>query len=437
MTWTVRAALRLISKYVQRCDRGPEGTVDAAYFQFYLQGRGDVFDDSGGDDETEAHLVGVDGGAIVLTLGHSGPTPIRMEAWPEAPADAIDDHWEHVVEVSFATDGLVRVLSWPDEIALEIPVPSGGVRARVHWEGLTEDADRMNSESDDPDEGDDDDEEVRSERLLVQVWPAPERRHQVLRWWSGWVLPPTSAATAEGRRQLDGNERVVATYSRFLRIPVELSEDDQSNPPAELGLRSAFRLAYDPDEGTWWLEGHHHRIALVELAESEARDLVSRGRRTMARLVAGEDATLLETPNFAGEGDLQVVSAGTIDAMGRVGLAWAAVLADAVPSNEPTWDEALEVLAAMRGENPAGLDLAQRLRGRWEGALALWAFPFGMVLCPQGSRHPARSSLHITWGADNFVVSVVERGSRQDVANMLRADLEPHVIDSLKRLMGG
>ena len=410
-----------------------EGTVVSDYFQFYLHGRGDVFDESGdaiGDDETEAHLIGADDGATVYTLGHYGPTPIRVEAWSEAPANPIEDHWEHVVEVSFATDGMLRVVSWPDEIALEVPVPSGGVRARVHWDGLTEDADRMNSGADDPDDEDDDDEEVRSEHLLVQVWPAPERPHQVLRWWSGWVLPPASSATAEGRRQLEGNEQVVATYSRFLRIPVELSEDDQSHPPA--GLRFVSRLAYDSDEGTWWLEGYHHRIALVELTESEARDLIRRGRPKLARLLVREDATLLEMPNFSGESDLQVVSAGTIDALRRVSLEWAPVSADAVPPNEPTWDEALQVLMAMRGENPAGVDLAQRLRPRWEGALALWAFPFGITLCPRGSRHLSRISVHIAWRADDFVVS-----GEQDVATVTGADLEAHVNDALQRLVGG
>lgn len=116
----------------------------------------------------------------MLTLGRYGPTPIRVEAWPEAPVDPIDDHWEHVVEVSFATDGLVRVVSWPDEGALEVPVPPGAVRARVHWGGLTEEADRMASAADDPADGDDEDEVRRGPVSRRPRWPPRVRPHTSL-----------------------------------------------------------------------------------------------------------------------------------------------------------------------------------------------------------------------------------------------------------------
>ncbi len=91
---------------------------------------------------------------------------------------------------------------------------------------------------------------------------------------------------------------------------------------------------YDPDEEMWWLEGHHHRITLVELTESEAGDLLNRGMPTLARLLIRDEPTVLEMPNFSGESDLQLVSAASVEALRRVGLEWAPVSADAVPPDE-------------------------------------------------------------------------------------------------------
>ena len=86
--------------------------------------------------------------------------------------------------VSLQPGGPLEVLSWGEEIpavAVVVPIDEGWVRVRVLWAGLV--ADRFEGM---------DNEGTSDERLALQVWGAPPSPPAVVRWWSGWVLPPPS-----------------------------------------------------------------------------------------------------------------------------------------------------------------------------------------------------------------------------------------------------
>ena len=225
---------------------GPRAVVEtevyASYHQFYVadaeaEPRSDLVWDGQG---LERHLGVAEGLMAVGTVAH-GIVPVRIEIWDEEPRGGLDE-WDHVVEASLGVcSGRVALatVEGPADIA-PVEVDPGCYRIRSAASGL--------DAADEVDGGD---------RYRLQLWLAPSRDPEVLKWWAPWdpsgaVARPTTA----GGRILLGAEA-----------------EDGRTAMTWLASRGQAHLFRD-DEGTFWehsnLPDTRGTPQLEELSETEA-----------------------------------------------------------------------------------------------------------------------------------------------------------------------
>lgn len=184
-----------------------------------------------------------------------GTTTVVVEVWDTAP-DQPDDHWQHVAEVSLKPGGPLEVFSWNDDSpVVEVPIDEGWVRLRVLWARLVDG--RFEGMNDDG---------TSNEHLVFQVWGSPPP--VIVRWWSGWVLPPPSAVSRDGRRQVEGLEAVLERLGRLKTV--ERVTFPYPTMPGGRENSSVHAVLFDPVSETWWVDGTDIRRTLREITQEEA-----------------------------------------------------------------------------------------------------------------------------------------------------------------------
>jgi hypothetical protein len=237
--------------------------IEPDYFQFYARREGAEW--ASGETPSagyEEHLWSNGEFVTIGTARKFGTTAVVLEAW-DRPPDQPDALWQHVAEVSLKPGGPLEVFSWNDDSSVVVvPIDEGWVRLRVLWAGLV--AGRY--------EGMDDD-GTSDEHLMLQAWGAQPSPSAVIRWWSGWVLPPPSDMSRDGRRQVEGLEAVLDRRStlRTLTDPMTFRHPG----PMPGGGKWVHAVLFDPASRMWWVDGTDIRRTLREITQEEAEQLMS------------------------------------------------------------------------------------------------------------------------------------------------------------------
>ncbi len=231
--------------------------VQADYLQFYARRAGAAFAGDQVDEDGYERRLWTDGSFVYLgTAGQHATPEVEVEVLDGAPPTEPPTAWDHVVETSLEAGGDLEVLDWdvgrpPAGI---VPRPRGPLRLRVHWAGLGRE----------------------DESLLFQLWPASAADTVVLRWWSGWLRPPPSDTSPDGRRQVQGNDAVHDRTTEleqvaWLRYPYP-------RMPGGGEHSSVTRVYTDRSEGSWWALGTDDRFTLREVTAAEAEELLANPR---------------------------------------------------------------------------------------------------------------------------------------------------------------
>ncbi len=293
------------------------GSVEPDYFQFYVRRTEDLsVDTSVPDRGYEAHLWSTGLWVYVGTCRKLGTTVVTVEVL-DGPPTGPDPGWQHVAEVSLDAGGAVKLMNWEGwDPALEVDVDPGPLRLRVGWRGLV--AGRFEG-MDDNDESD--------EELLLQLWSAPVAPLQTIRRWVEWELPTPTEVSPNGRRQIEGLDRVMDRLGPMIYVGFRIGLDEivlRPSPVAE--LRSLSALQFDPADGSWWADGYDVRRTLREVSEVEVASLVANGwvgswiqqlgpREWVLRSWDGDEPI----PAWYHEGR-RALSPHDVEALGRVGI---------------------------------------------------------------------------------------------------------------------
>jgi hypothetical protein len=241
-----------------------ETLVEPDYGQFYLCRAGADWQSADvPSDGYERHLWSSGSFVMVGTVRRYGTTKLEIRVHDSAPEVLAADLWHHVVEESLEPGGDLEVYSWDGgEPVATVPVPHQAVRFRVSWAGLDEENTfegmNENGESD--------------EHLLLQVWPQEVGRPNVLRCWPPLDLPPPSDRSADGRRQIEGLEEVMAQWDH-LELLSRLTHPYPSLPGSTQEHSSTNAIHRDRRDGTLWADGSDVRRTLREISHDEAVDL--------------------------------------------------------------------------------------------------------------------------------------------------------------------
>lgn len=238
--------------------------VEPDYGQFYLRRAGSAWQsDAVPSQGYERHLWSSGTFVMVGTVRKYGTTPLQVQVLDSEPELLPGDGWQHVVEESLEPGGDLEVLNWdPGEPVATVPIPQGPVRLRVSWAGL----DEGNSF-----EGLDEDGNS-SEHLLLQVWPQDADGASVLRCWPPLDLPSPTDRAADGRRQIEGLEDVLAQWDH-LELVAEFSYPYPAFP-GSMKRHSSTHAAYrDRRDGTLWADGYDVRRTLREVTPEETAAL--------------------------------------------------------------------------------------------------------------------------------------------------------------------
>jgi hypothetical protein len=241
--------------------------IEPDYFQFYARRAGAAWvSDRTTDAGYEAHLWSNGAFVTIGTARKFGTTAVAVEVW-DTPPDQPDELWQHVAEVSLEPGGPLEIYGWADETpAAVVPIDEGWVRLRVLWAGLV--ACRF--------EGVDQDGNS-NEHLTLQVWGAPPSPSAVVRWWSRWALPPPSAISRDGRRQIEGLEAVLERLSNLRTLTDPMTFRHPGPMPGGGENSFVHAVLFDPVEETWWVDGSDVRRTLREVTKEEAQELMSAG----------------------------------------------------------------------------------------------------------------------------------------------------------------
>jgi hypothetical protein len=190
------------------------GQLHVHYGQAYVTSRSDG---SIGIDMPEAFAgqanglcgAGCLGGLFLMTGLHTGHVGFAVELHDQAPP--LDDAWQEVVEVSFKPAGSEAALvEWAGEAHWPLDLERVDYRVRYCASGMDEarSADTIA------------DGEPEVDRHLLQLWPSPPQRDQVVRqtsnaaaYWHDWArtLPPP---TPEERAEAERRDRLEADRAR-------------------------------------------------------------------------------------------------------------------------------------------------------------------------------------------------------------------------------
>jgi hypothetical protein len=206
------------------------------------------------------------GTAIVVNLLDGAgeiPVEVRVLAQP-AP---IEPAWDHVAELSIeAPSGRLQVYGWmvDTDLAGEVDVPAGPLRARIHWGGLEE---SMRVEPT-PDK------DVASPtQVRVDLFPGPAGPIETLRTWHLWT-PPVHESVTESRLRRYRGYRAVEVQAGLEPLPRRFWPPYPST--SEGHVTDLWR---DPADGSRWARGsgaQGHRF-LQELTDDEAEGLEAEG----------------------------------------------------------------------------------------------------------------------------------------------------------------
>lgn len=233
--------------------------------QFYLRRAGSGVWHSGDvpSDGYERHLWSNGVFVMVGTVRMYGTTPLQVEVLASAPDLLAGDDWQHVVEESLEAGGDLEVFDWDgEEPVATVPVPDQPVRIRVSWAGLVEE-----NVFDGLDEDGNSD-----ERLLLQLWPQEVDGPRVLRCWPPLDLPEPTDRSADGRRQIEGLESVLAQWDH-LELVSRLSHPYSRLPGSTQDHSSINAIYRDGRDGTIWADGYDIRRTLREITHEEAAEL--------------------------------------------------------------------------------------------------------------------------------------------------------------------
>lgn len=240
-----------------------DAIVNVDYGQFYAMRSGSSWASDQVPSQGYEEYLWSDGAFVYIgTTRKYGETSVRIEVRQVAPADEPSDDWQHVAEVSLDRGGDFEVYSWGDDKpAATVPVDRSALRLRVCWRGLV--PGRFEGL---------DDEGNSDEELLFQLWPAEPIGSQVTRWWDERVLPAPTDRSPDGRRQIEGLERVMERWAQ-MTIVGNLSYPYPPMPGG--GEHSSINsVLTDPSEGSWWVDGYDVRRTLREVSEEEAQSLL-------------------------------------------------------------------------------------------------------------------------------------------------------------------
>jgi hypothetical protein len=238
-----------------------EFLVEPDYGQFYLRRAGAQWQSADVPSDGYEHLLWSSGTFVMVrTVRKYGTTPLRVELFGSAPDVPPVDVFQHVVEESLEPGGELEIFSWgEDEPVAKVPIPPGGARLRVSWAGLDED----NAFEGMDEHGN------SNEHLLLQVWPNELGPPSVLRWWPPLRLPPPSERSADGRRQIEGLEAVLAQWDH-LELVSRFSHPYPKFPGSTQDQSSTGAVYRDRRDGTLWADGYEVRRTLRAITPDEA-----------------------------------------------------------------------------------------------------------------------------------------------------------------------
>lgn len=240
--------------------RTVDAIVDVDYGQFYaMRSGGSWASDQVPSQGYEEHLWSDGAFVYIGTTRRYGATRVRVEVLDGPPIAEPSDDWQHVAEVSLDHGGDLELYSWGgDTPAVTVPVERGPLRLRVCWRGLV--PDRIEGLDED---GDSD------EELLFQLWPAEPEEPRVTRWWTERVLPAPTDLSPDGRRQVEGLEKVMERAARLTMV----GSLTYPYPPMPGGGEHSHVVSVltDPIESSWWVDGYDVRRTLREVSEEEAQ----------------------------------------------------------------------------------------------------------------------------------------------------------------------
>ena len=147
------------------------------YRQFYLlRGEAEWASDRVSSDAYETCLEAIDGFVYVGTAMYGHPTDVRVELHDAEPLEVAAEA-DRVVEVSLAGEGALAILSWgANDPEATVELPAGPLRLRGNWFGL--------AAADAHPDNDLGGGEPSPERVLFQLWRAPETEARTIRRWA-------------------------------------------------------------------------------------------------------------------------------------------------------------------------------------------------------------------------------------------------------------
>ncbi|MGA4541343.1 hypothetical protein ACPA54_15280 [Uniformispora flossi] len=187
-----------------------DGDVDVAYMSMYVDARDDWARSLGsavGGQENGICGAAEPGHLQLITGMHTGHVRLTIEIHDTAPA--LDDHWEDIVEVSFAPEtATVSVNQWGGGTPCEFALAAAPHRVRYCATGMDAGNDMNVLLSGEP----------HVDSYLLQFWPAAEEPDQVLKltskqaaYWHSHARsqppPPTPEERAEAARRAAEEER--------------------------------------------------------------------------------------------------------------------------------------------------------------------------------------------------------------------------------------
>jgi hypothetical protein len=240
--------------------------VDVDYGQFYARRAGAPWTSNEVTTVGYEQHLWTDGWFVYIgTTKRYGPTPVRVEGH-DGRADDPDDSWQHVVEVSLQGGGPLELYSWaPSEPEATIEIDPGPVRLRAGWRGLV--PGRIEGL---------DDEGNSDEELLLQLWPAEPAPDVVLRCWEERALPEPSNVSPQGLRQIEGYEDMMPVLAR-LELRARLAHPNPRMPGGS-EHSSVHTVLFDPEDGSWWVDGYDVRRTLREVTPGDAAELLDAPR---------------------------------------------------------------------------------------------------------------------------------------------------------------
>jgi hypothetical protein len=173
--------------------------------------------------------AGVPGALWLITGTNYGTVSMRVEAYDEAPP--VDDGWEEIVEVPFhLTAAEVSLLEWGGSAAYPLDLPAPDYRVRYSASGMDPAREHNNA----------------VDRYLLQFWPAPPDRDQVIKQTSAaaayWhrnaveIAPPkTPEEKEEERRRHEEHRR---QHSEQTQLSAQLHRWKGLPAPSEALLRA-------------------------------------------------------------------------------------------------------------------------------------------------------------------------------------------------------